>query len=113
MLKDEVLHALALFKKENGVSDCRLGVAGSVARGEETPYSDIDVVVDKNCISIDEIEKIKYFMSTRFHRDTDVLCIGLLKEDDDEMDAFAISCGLPVNEFSVYKTVSKDMVWGE
>lgn len=57
MLKDEVLHALALFKKENGVSDCRLGVAGSVARGEETQYSDIDVVVDKNCISIDEIEK--------------------------------------------------------
>lgn len=111
MLKEDVLNALSMLKKEDRTFHCRFGIAGSIARGDETSNSDIDIVVDKESLSIDEMEKIKHFISGRFHRDTDVLCMGLLKEEDEQMDMFAESCGLPKNDFSVYKTVSREVVW--
>ena len=108
--KDIVL--MELKKKvsnDRELSSYRFGIAGSVARGESTKNSDIDVVVDSDGMPINLIERVKGF----FTQDVDVLFLQLLKDEDNELDSFLKEQGLPVNESSVYKTVKREVIWIE
>ena len=87
----------------------RFGLAGSIARGTQKKNSDIDIVVDTDSIPIEDIEFIKNYFS--LGRDVDVLILGLLKKEDEELDSFALSMGLPINNESVYKTIVRDVIW--
>lgn len=103
---DEVLKKLSELKQLMGYN---FGVAGSVARGEETEDSDIDVVVDYDMLDFNQIDFIKDY----FDRDVDVIQLPLLKEEDERLDALAVSLDLPTNDVSAYKTIIKDVIWCE
>lgn len=91
----------------NKYDNIKLGLAGSYANDTATPNSDIDVVIDGDSMRIDIAEYIKGLFSIP----VDVLWLDLLKEDDEELDKFAVSIGIPKNEYSVYKTIVKEVEW--
>lgn len=91
----------------------KLGVVGSVARGEETTSSDIDIFVDGDMLDLKEIELIKQTILLNFNRDCDVVQSKLAKEEDERLDALAESLGLGKNENSSYKNMLKEVVWCE
>lgn len=84
------------------------GIAGSYARGEETENSDLDIVVNIE-LSLQEIEAIK----NAFNVDVDILFLNLLQKEDEELDTMLLHLKLPANEESIYKTVSKEVIWIE
>ena len=59
------------------------------------------------------ITDMEYIKSKFDGTDVDVLLLGLLKQEDEEMDSFFKEMGLPINNESVYKNVSKEVVWCE
>ena len=81
----------------NKYDNIRLGVAGSYANGNEKSSSDIDVVIDGDSMRVDIT--------------VDVLWVDLMKQEDDELDRFAVENGLPVNQYSAYKTVMQEVRW--
>lgn len=91
--------------------DKRYGIAGSFARGMAKKSSDIDVVIDTDCMSISDMELIKTTLKSKFNRKSDVICLGLLKQEDDELDDLSVSLGLGVNEDSAYKSILREVVW--
>lgn len=91
----------------------KLGVVGSVARGEETASSDIDIFVDGDMLDLKEIELIKQTILLNFNRDCDVVQSKLAKEEDERLDTLAESLGLGKNENSSYKNMLKEVVWCE
>lgn len=105
---DEVL---AVLKSLN--FRLKLGVVGSVARGEETLSSDIDVFVDGDMLDLKEIELIKQTIFLKFNRDCDVIQSKLAEEEDERLDALSESLGLGKNEDSSYKNMLKDVIWCE
>lgn len=105
LLRDEVLSKLSELN-----IGYRVGIAGSVGRNRYNKRSDIDIVVDTDSLTIEEIKRIKEHLSC-FQRKVDVLQLVLLKEEDLELDAFCRELDLPVNEDSVYKTVSREVIW--
>ena len=84
-----------VYDKYSGI---RLGIAGSFANGTQKPGSDIDVVIDGDSMRVDIMEYIK----SQFQYEVDVLWVELMKQEDEEMDKFALENDLPINKFSVY-----------
>lgn len=110
MSKEEIIEKIKEVLKETGLAEYRVGLAGSYARGEQTAVSDIDIVVDCNGLTMELMSEVEgYFQG----QEVDILCLGLLKEEDEEIDAFMLKEGLGVNEESVYKTISKEVIWIE
>lgn len=102
---NEIMSTLRkVYDKYAGI---RLGIAGSFANGTQKPGSDIDVVIDGDSMRVDIMEYIK----SQFQNDVDVLWVELMKQEDEEMDKFALENGLPINECSVYKTVMQEVLW--
>lgn len=93
-----------VYDKYSGI---RLGVAGSFANGTQNPDSDIDVVIDGDSMRVDIMEYIK----SQFQYEVDVLWVDLMKQEDEAMDKFALENDLPINKFSVYKTVMQEVLW--
>ena len=91
----------------NKYDNIRLGIAGSYANGNEKLSSDIDVVIDGDSMRVDIMEYIK----SLFDITVDVLWIDLMKQEEDELDRFAAENGLPVNQYSAYKTVMQEVRW--
>ena len=85
----------------------KLGIAGSYANGTQGIGSDIDVVIDGDSTRVEIMEYIKNL----FNITVDVLWVDLMKQEDDELDNFAIENELPINAYSVYKTVMKEVKW--
>lgn len=85
----------------------RLGIAGSYANGTQRDNSDIDVVIDGDSMRVEIMEYIKGL----FEVAVDVLWLDLMKKEDDELDRFAIDNGLPINQYSAYKTVMQEVKW--
>lgn len=102
---NEIMSTLRkVYDKYAGI---RLGIAGSFANGTQKPGSDIDVVIDGDSMRVDIMEYIK----SQFQNDVDVLWVELMKQEDEEMDKFALENDLPINESSVYKTVMQEVLW--
>lgn len=93
-----------VYDKYSGI---RLGIAGSFANGTQKPDSDIDIVIDGDSMRVDIMEYIK----SQFQTEVDVLWVELMKREDEEMDKFALENDLPINKFSVYKTVMQEVLW--
>lgn len=109
MNKDEIFGIISKIK-HNKFYDLKIGLAGSYARGDNTDSSDIDIIVDTDLMSITDMNYIK----NQFHEtNVDVLLLGLLKQEDEEMDDFFKKMDLPINDESVYKNVLKEVVWCE
>ena len=85
----------------------RLGIAGSYANNTQKPSSDIDIVIEGDSMRVDIMEYIK----SLFDITVDVLWVDLMKKEDDELDQFAAENGLPINKYSVYKTVMQEVRW--
>ena len=77
-----------VYDKYSGI---RLGIAGSFANGTQKPGSDIDVVIDGDSMRVDIMEYIK----SQFQTEVDVLWVELMKQEDEEMDKFALENDLP------------------
>lgn len=102
---NEIMSTLRkVYDKYSGI---RLGIAGSFANGTQKPGSDIDVVIDGDSMRVDIMEYIK----SQFQYEVDVLWVELMKQEDEEMDKFALENDLPINKFSVYKTVMQEVLW--
>lgn len=105
MSLNEILATLRnVYTKYSGI---RLGIAGSYANGTQHADSDIDVVIDGDSMRVDIMEYIK----SQFKTEVDVLWVGLMKQEDEELDRFALENDLPINEYSVYKTVMQEVMW--
>ena len=105
MSLNEILATLRkVYDKYTGI---RLGIAGSYANGTQKSNSDIDVVIDGDSMRVDIMEYIK----SQFQNEVDVLWVELMKQEDEEMDRFALENDLPINEYSVYKTVMQEVMW--
>lgn len=91
----------------NKYDNIKLGIAGSYANGTEKSSSDIDVVIDGDSMRVDIMEYIKGL----FDSTVDVLWVDLMKQEDEELDRFAVENGLPVNKYSAYKTVMREVRW--
>ena len=89
----------------------KYGIAGSYARGTAKLRSDIDIVVDTDSLDIDIIELIKKSLKSKFNKNSDVLCLELLRQEDIDLDNLAISVGLEPNEDSAYKSIIREVVW--
>ena len=87
--------------------DIKIGIAGSYVNGTQHTDSDIDVVVEGDSARVDIMNYIKGLFTVT----VDVLWVDLMKQEDDELDSFAIENGLPINPYSVYKTVMKEVKW--
>jgi len=87
----------------------KFGIAGSIARGTQSKNSDIDIIVDTDSMPLVDMEFIKNYFNS--NRAVDVLLLGLLQKEDEELDSFALSMGLPINDESVYKTIVREVIW--
>lgn len=85
----------------------KVGLAGSFANGTAKTKSDIDIVLDGDSMRMEIAEYIR----SLFNNTVDILWLDLLKADDEEMDNFSISIGLGTNEYSVYKTIKREVIW--
>ena len=85
----------------------RIGIAGSYANNTQQNNSDIDVVLDGDSTRAEIMDYIRGLFDIK----VDVLWLELLRQDDEEMDLFAVSNELPINNYSVYKTVMKEVRW--
>ena len=59
------------------------------------------------------MELIKEVIKNKFNRNSDVICLGLLYEEDCKLDELAISVGLDANEDSAYKSILREVIWFE
>lgn len=96
-----------LKKVYDSYDNIRIGIAGSYANNRATSDSDLDIVVNGDSTRLDIAEDIK----GRFDIPVDVLWVNLMKQEDEELDAFASKMELLVNTDSVYKTVMKEVIW--
>ena len=90
-----------LLRGNKALSEYRIGLAGSVARGTFSAVSDIDIVVDALDMPFDLIELLK----SSFSESVEVIFLGVLEADDKELDSFLESENLPINDESAYKTI--------
>lgn len=91
----------------NKYDNIRLGIAGSYVNDTQQSSSDIDVVIDGDSMRVDIMDYIK----SLFDITVDVLWVDLMKKEDDELDRFALENGLPINKYSAYKTVMREVRW--
>lgn len=103
--RSEIIHTLKnVYKKYDGI---RLGLAGSYANNTAKLNSDIDVVIDGDSMRMDIAQYIKGLFNVK----VDILWLDLLKEDDENLDNLALMIGVPKNQYSVYKTIIKEVEW--
>ena len=57
----------------------RIGVFGSFARGEETPESDVDILVELSEPTFDHYMDLKFALEDRFGRSVDLVMPDALK----------------------------------
>ena len=86
MLTQEYVQLLKEYKQNRGILYGRIGIFGSVARGEQTEDSDVDVCVDLEVPSIFSLVHIKEELKQLFGCEVDVVRIrqnmdALLKKD--------------------------------
>lgn len=91
----------------NQYDNIRIGIAGSYVNNNENEESDLDIVIDGDSTRLDIMEHIKGL----FNVPVDVLWVNLMKQEDEELDAFALEMELPINKNSVYKTVMREVIW--
>ena len=91
----------------NKYDNIRLGIAGSYVNDTQQSSGDIDVVIDGDSMRVDIMDYIK----SLFDITVDVLWVDLMKKEDDELDRFALENGLPINKYSAYKTVMREVRW--
>ena len=103
-LNDIIIILKQVYSKYDNI---RLGIAGSYANNTQKPSSDIDIVIEGDSMRVDIMEYIK----SLFDITVDVLWVDLMKKEDDELDRFAVENGLPINKYSVYKTVMQEVRW--
>jgi len=77
MLKDEVLMQLQKFYKANAKQYAlkKMGIFGSVARGEETRESDIDIVVEFEKPNLFKQAELMLQLKALFGREVDVIAL--------------------------------------
>lgn len=102
-----ILDEVKKLSKTSMLLGYKVGLAGSYARGEETDISDIDVVIDTDMLTLDQIN----FIHDYFKKDVDVIQLKLLKEEDKRLDDFAVSQGFPINDDSTYKSICREVIW--
>ena len=68
---------------------------------------DIDIVIDGDSTRTD----IMYYIKSLFDMAVDILWVDLMRKEDEELDRFALDNDLPINQFSVYKTVMQEVRW--
>ncbi len=91
---------------------CRLGYAGSYARGQANESSDLDIVVDgQEILSSDAYFKIYHTLKKVMTIEFDIVDLAAVKQDDQEMDRMLLDRGLAENDCSAYKTMKKEAVW--
>lgn len=56
-----------------------LGLFGSIARGEASPRSDVDILVEFNAPSFDHYMDLKFYLEERLGRPVDLVLKGSLK----------------------------------
>ena len=56
-----------------------LGLFGSIARGEASPGSDVDILVDFDAPSFDHYMDLKFYLEERLGRSVDLVLKGSLK----------------------------------
>jgi hypothetical protein len=54
---------------------------------------------------------IMEYIRNLFNVSVDILWVDLMKNEDEELDKFAMENGLPINQYSVYKTVMSEVIW--
>ena len=57
------------------------------------------------------MELIKKALKSKFSRKSDVICLELLKKEDEELDKLLCSIGLDDNEDSAYKSILREVIW--
>ena len=110
---ENILSSLKIVKNDKKYSEFEIGVAGSYARGEQTDESDIDIVINTDSLSISDMENLKYLIKNILgvFVDIDILQLPLIKNESDEDDEFCKSMGIPLNNFSVYRSVVREVIW--
>ncbi len=103
-LNEIIANLRTVYSKYDNV---KLGIAGSYVNGTQEASSDIDVVIEGDSMRVDIMEYIK----SLFDITVDVLWLDLMKQEDDELDRFAVENGLPINKYSAYKTVMQEVRW--
>ena len=103
----DVLSQVRKLKALPGIGEYKIGFTGSYARGTETEESGIDIVIDINMLSLEQLELIR----SKFNREIDIIQLKLLAEEDKELDEFTLEEGLPLNENSAYKSICREVIW--
>jgi len=67
----------ATLKDRFGVKS--LGLFGSIARGEASPRSDVDILVEFHTPSFDHYMDLKFYLEERLGRSVDLVLKGSLK----------------------------------
>lgn len=98
----EILKSIA--SKYSGI---KLGIAGSYANGKQRKKSDLDIVIDGDSTRLDIEDDIK----RAFNVKVDILWVELMRQEDEELDVFSLENDLPINEYSVFKTVMQEVQW--
>ena len=68
---------LATLRDRYGVKS--LGLFGSIARGEASPRSDVDILVEFHTPSFDHYMDLKFYLEERLGRSVDLVLKGSLK----------------------------------
>ena len=68
---------LATLRERFGVKS--LGLFGSMARGEASPGSDVDILVEFDAPSFDHYMDLKFYLEERLGRPVDLVLKGSLK----------------------------------
>ncbi len=67
----------AILRSRFGVKS--LGLFGSIARGEASPDSDVDILVEFDAPSFDHYMDLKFYLEDRLGRSVDLVLKGSLK----------------------------------
>ena len=106
-VKEDVLNRI----KTLDISD-RIGLAGSLARGNVETFRDIDIVVETDSLSFDDVKALKKEFED-FHKNVDVIQLLILKEEEEKETLFLKELGLPEDENSIYKNICREVIWVE
>ena len=104
-VKEDVLNRIKDLNLPN-----RVGLAGSLARGNVDTFRDIDIVVDTDSLSFDEVKALKKEFED-FNKNVDIIQLMILKEEEDEEIHFLQELGLPEDEYSIYKNICREVIW--
>ncbi|AWI06716.1 nucleotidyltransferase domain-containing protein [Clostridium drakei] len=115
LAKEQILDILKDIKKNSILSNIKIGLAGSFARGTNMKSSDIDIVLsyDLDRDDADLLILVEEYINKKCGYKVDVLHLERLAIEDEELDNHAKSLDLPINDESAYKSILKDVIWIE